>query len=187
MESGSLRANPRAIAFGILRELSLICHPEERSDEGSAAAFSNLTAKQKNSRGSFTTFRMTNVVRKDVSNAIARVRTPVSAVSGMLRSRNHLEARQMRRPGICAASGTARCWPAYRRAGAPCILFRQDNFRSGMQPDRSPIRQEDTGHLRTLEGRDGFASDGGNRRTSVFPGNRLESAAADSLQRKAER
>jgi hypothetical protein len=45
MESGSLRANPRAIAFGILRELSLICHPEERSDEGSAAAFQPISGR----------------------------------------------------------------------------------------------------------------------------------------------
>jgi hypothetical protein len=32
-------ADINAIAFGILKSHSSICHPEERSDEGSAAAF----------------------------------------------------------------------------------------------------------------------------------------------------
>jgi hypothetical protein len=35
----------RAIAFGILRALSSICHPEERSDEGSAVAFRPISGK----------------------------------------------------------------------------------------------------------------------------------------------
>jgi hypothetical protein len=86
----------RAIAFGILRALSSICHPEERSDEGSAVAFRPISGKldllasptfaakqkkgqpqsfmercstqghEKSNRGSFPLLRMTNVARKEI-------------------------------------------------------------------------------------------------------------------------
>jgi hypothetical protein len=41
------RARGRAIAFGFLRALRLICHPEERSDEGSAVVFGVFPAKRR--------------------------------------------------------------------------------------------------------------------------------------------
>jgi hypothetical protein len=44
----------RVIAFGIVGALSSVCHPEERSDEGSAAAFQPIsgTTAQVRHRGS---------------------------------------------------------------------------------------------------------------------------------------
>jgi len=38
-------SNPRATAIGVLGALSSICHPEERSDEGSAVAFRPVSGK----------------------------------------------------------------------------------------------------------------------------------------------